>query len=243
MNTRYGANSENLKMLDSQAQEIQCIEQVINRQFAGRNINALDVGCGRKWVLRLSMPCTITGIDTDEAALAQRDDLDVALPEDVRTVQLAKNRFDLIYCSYVLEHIEGAEVVLMRFLEWLKPGGLQVLRFPDRNTVFGFITRTTPFWIHVAYKRYLLERKAAGAVGHGPYPTVYDEVVSRKGMRAFCQREGLTVLEEWGRDTTVRRRGKLLWLRKQFVQAVETLSIGKLDSSYNSLVFIIQKPH
>lgn len=241
MNDEVTPSAMNLKILDSQHQEIQCTEQVINREFAGRSINVLDAGCGRKWLLQLDMPYTITGVDTDEAALRQRGDLDAALLEDVQTVQLPKNHFDLIYSSYALEHITGAEGLLMRFLGWLKPGGLLVLRFPDRDTAFGFITRITPFWVHVAYKRHLLKMKNAGKVGHGPYPTVYDEVVSRKGMWGFCERHRLTVLGQWGKNTSMPNRGRLLWLRKQILQAIQTLSMGKLDCSYNDLTFVIRK--
>jgi SAM-dependent methyltransferase len=242
MNTSAGPNGGNLEILNSGAQEIEHIEHIVNRQFADRSIDVLDAGCGRKWLLHLNMPYKITGVDADEAALAQRTDLDVALLKDVQTVQMPKNQFDLIYCSFVLEHVVGAERLLRRFVDWLRPGGLLVLRFPDKYTVFGFITRNTPYRLHVAYKKHLLERQHAGVTGHGPYPTVYDDVVSRKGMWKFCQRQQLTVLGEWGRNTSLPRRGKFLWMRKQMVRAVELLSMNKLDSSYSQLTFVIRKP-
>ncbi len=240
MNTRR--TSAGLKVLDSQDEEMNCIEQVVNKQFGDQQIDVLDAGCGRKWQIKLRMPYTITGIDTDEAALARRQDLDVALVEDIRGVTMPQNQFDLIYCSYVLEHIDGAESLLERFLNWLRPNGLLVLRFPDKNTVFGFITRKTPYWVHVAYKKHLLQMKMAGTEGHGPYPTVYDDVVSRTGMQKFCREQNLNVLGEWATDKTLPRRGRLLWLRKAVITATYMLSLGKLDSTYNNLTFVIQKP-
>lgn len=240
MHTRT-KNSADLELLDSQEQETGCIEQVINEQFVNRHIDVLDAGCGRKWQIKLDMPYTITGIDADKAALDRRKDLDVALMEDIRTVNLPENQFDLIYCSYVLEHVDGAEKLLARFLTWLKPNGLLVLRFPDKYTVFGFITRSTPHWVHVAYKKHLLKMKFAGADGHGPYPTVYDEIVSRSGMKQFCRNEDLRVLGEWGIDSSLPKRGRLLWLRRAVIKATYMLSLGKLDSTYSNLTFVIEK--
>ncbi|MBA2409854.1 MAG: class I SAM-dependent methyltransferase [Gammaproteobacteria bacterium] len=125
------------------------MEQIIHERFENRHIEVLDAGCGRKWQIKLQMPITITGVDADQAALDKREDLDVALKEDIQTVDFPSNRFDLIYCSYVLEHVNGAEDLLGRFKSWLKPNGLLILRFPDKYTVFGFITRKTPHWVHV----------------------------------------------------------------------------------------------
>lgn len=241
MGTATKSNTD-LELLESLEQETGCIEQVVHEQFARRPIDVLDAGCGRKWQIKLEMPYKITGIDADKAALDKRKDLDVALVEDIRTVNLSSNQFDVIYCSYVLEHVNGAEALLCRFLTWLKPNGLLILRFPDKYTVFGFITRSTPHWVHVAYKRYLLKMKMAGTDGHGPYPTVYDEVVSRAGMKKFCLNENLRVLGEWGIDSSLPKRGRLLWLRKAVIRFTHMLSLGKLDSAYSNLTFVIQKP-
>lgn len=235
-------NKTHLELLDSLDQETGCIEQVVHEQFAHQHIDVLDAGCGRKWQIKLKMPYKITGIDADKAALNKRTDLDVALLGDIRTVDLPSKQFDIIYCSYVLEHVNGAEALLSRFITWLKPNGLLILRFPDKYTVFGFITRRTPYWIHVAYKKYLLKMKMAGTDGHGPYPTVYDEVVSRSGMNNFCRSENMRVLGEWGIDGSLPKRGRLLWLRKTVIKVTQVLSLGKLDSSYSNLTFVIQKP-
>jgi len=241
MDTRPECN-EGLELLESQDQEIGCIERVIDDHFANRHIDVLDAGCGRKWQIKLQMPFTITGVDADQAALDKREDLDVALKEDIQAADFGRNQFDLIYCSYVLEHVDGAEDLLSRFKAWLKPNGLLILRFPDKYTVFGFITRKTPHWVHVAYKRHLLKMQMAGLDGHGPYPTVYDEVVSLTGMRQFCLNENLQVVGEWGIDKSLPRRGRFIGLRKAMIRATHVLSQGKLDSSYSNLTFIIHKP-
>ena len=64
-------------------------------------------------------------------------DLDVAINGDLRNAKLPSHGFDLIYCAYVLEHIEGAAVVLRNFLEWVRPGGAIVIKIPDGNSAYG----------------------------------------------------------------------------------------------------------
>lgn len=238
----FTRTNHDLKILDSTSREISAIEQIVNQHFDNKAINVLDAGCGRKWQIKLTMPYVITGVDADDNALALRKDLDFAIAEDIQAVKFSANQFDLIYCSYVLEHVHGAEKLLLRYLEWLKPHGIVVLRIPDKYSVYGFITRYTPFWVHVMYKKHLLLRKDSGSSGHGPYPTVYDEIVSRKGMQHFCRRKNIKVLGEWGTNQSLPKRGRLYWLRKVTIYIVHTLSFGKLSMDYNNLTFVIEKP-
>jgi ubiquinone/menaquinone biosynthesis C-methylase UbiE len=126
----------------------------------------------------------LTGIDLDEKALEIREnitkDLDETILGDLTKLDLEANKFDAIYSSYVLEHIDHAELVMQKFCQWLKPGGLNLLQIPDRDSVFGLITRTTPFFLHVLYKQYIQGNRNAGLPGCEPYPTYYHKVVSRK---------------------------------------------------------------
>ena len=87
----------------------------------------------------------------------------------------------MIYNSYVLEHIDGADGVQAKFSNWLKPGGILILRIPDRDSVRGFVARLTPFWFHVFYVKYIVGLRQAGTTGFGPFRTFYDPIVSQGG--------------------------------------------------------------
>src|SRR3712207_5119109 len=63
-----------------------------------------------------------------------------------------------------------------------------------------------------------------------------------KGCVSSANDSKLTVVGEWGKNLSLPRRGKVLWMRRQTVRAVEPLSMNKLDSSYNQLTFVIEKP-
>jgi 2-polyprenyl-3-methyl-5-hydroxy-6-metoxy-1,4-benzoquinol methylase len=49
--------------------------------------------------------------------------------------------FDVVFSSFVLEHVQRADVALKNFATWLKPGGLLILRLPERSTARAFLTR------------------------------------------------------------------------------------------------------
>ena len=151
----------------------------------GSPLEILEAGCGQRWYLNLNeIEYKLTGADLDKDALEIREkkfqDLDQGILGDLRTINLEENKYDVIYNSFVLEHIQNAEQVLNNFFKWLKPGGILILSIPDRNSVFGFVTRVTPFSFHVFYRKYIQGDKNAGKPGFEPYPTFYDKIVSRE---------------------------------------------------------------
>ncbi len=191
-----------------------------------RKIEILEAGCGRNWPFDLrSIQYSLTGIDIDQDALEARkrrkNDLDNVLVDDIRRDILPANSYDVIYSSFVLEHIEGADAVLKNFQKWLKPGGLIILKFPDRDSVFGFVTRVTPFWFHVLYKRYLNGECNAGKPGFGPYPTCHDKVLSRASFYQFVKDSNLLIKEEYG-------FGTMPPFRSLFTKLIQFISFDKL---------------
>lgn len=210
-------------------------------------VRILEAGCGKRWQLDLTgCDYRLTGIDIDAKGLELRkkqyNDLDVAILADLCTVELDHQQFDVVYSSYVLEHVKGAEKALENFADWLKPGGFMILKFPDRNSVFGFLTRLLPFWMHVFYKKYIYRLPDAGKPGNGPFPTVYDPVLSTEGIHEFCNRYKLIILHEYTTNFYLLRLGRFSYLVTPLLKIFAILSLNKLKSDHNNLVFIIQKP-
>ena len=237
-----------MRRIDSMKELNQILAAFIREKFEGREeIRILEAGCGNRWPLDLgAVRFHLTGIDIDAEGLELRKekekDLDVAILDDLTTVELPAGQFDVIYSSYVLEHIDGAELAMENFVRWLKPGGYMLLKFPNRDSVFGFLTRSLPFRLHVLYKKYIYQMPHAGEPGHGPFPTVYDRVVSRRGMHAFCDRHKLEILDEYCTDFYLDPFGALKPVVKLGLKGIEIMSFGKLDSSHNNLVYVIRKP-
>jgi SAM-dependent methyltransferase len=207
-----------------------------------RELEILDAGCGRKWPLKLTIPYRLTGIDTDTKAIALRQqtrgDLSTVIVSDLGNATIADSSFDVIYCSYVLEHISDADRVLVNFVRWLKPGGLMIIRVPDRDSVYGWITRHSPFWLHVLHKRWIVGNVNAGKPGFDPYPVYYNKTISRAGMISFCQEHDLILCDVRGVGTYLRKSP----LVRLVAMTGFALSLGRLAWRHNNLTFTIRVP-
>lgn len=196
----------------------------------------LEAGCGRRWPFEKAAGQTLTGIDLDPAALEARrrkGDLDRSILGDLRTAQIDET-FDTVYSEFVLEHVPDAERALENMVAWLKPGGSMILTFPDRNSVYGFVTRVTPFWFHVFYKRYIAGMKDAGKPGHDPYPTFYDPIIARDRFCAFARRHNLSIRHEYGFGSVPRKVSFI-------VKILNALSFGRLASDHVNLLYVLTK--
>lgn len=236
-----------LRLLGSYHEGVQLMEGWIKRKGRERPLRILEAGCGNKWPLNLDgIDYQLIGVDTDRRALEIRRAAarggDEMRYGDLRERELfAVGHFDAIYNSFVLEHVDGAADVLENFMHWLAPGGLLILRIPDRDSVFGFLARSTPFWFHVLYKKYVQGMKNAGKPGFDPYPTFHDRVVSRRGIHEFCRTHGVAIRDEAGYANYLPRRRLFVLPAHVLVRAVSLLSFGRLDWRYNNLTFIIEK--
>jgi SAM-dependent methyltransferase len=137
-----------LKLVRTFRENIELMEGWLKRKGRGHALRILEAGCGNHWPLDLGgVEYALVGVDVDARALEIRKRS--ARPGDEIRYGDLRNRdlfgaahFDAIYNSFVLEHVDGAERVLENFAHWLAPGGLLILRIPDRDSVFGFVART-----------------------------------------------------------------------------------------------------
>jgi SAM-dependent methyltransferase len=234
--------------LGSWSDQSRAMEEHIVRYAEGKErIEILEAGCGNKWSLELGdVRFRLTGVDLDEDALDIRKntkkDLDVAIVGDLLDVDLEDEAFDVIYSSYVLEHVGGAERVLENFVRWLRPGGLIILRIPNRDSAKGFLTRVTPFSLHVFYKRHIEGLPEAGTPGHAPYCTPFDRIVSRRGIHDFCRRRSLELVAEYEIGYGSIKNPLKLFAIMTVMGAVSALSLGRLSARLGNLIYVIEKP-
>jgi len=248
MKTRYDLKPP--QRLDTIITESEVLSDYIKRFARDRGrLEILEAGCGRFWPLDLNgVDYALTGIDLDETALKIRNethgDLSLSIVGDLRTASIDYSHFDIIYNAFVLEHVSGAEQVLNNFIHWLKPGGLIILKMPNRDSVKGFMTRMTPFWFHITYTKHIRGIKLAGEPGYGPYPTPFDEVVSRQGIHKFCREHGLEVVAEYYNAYADQNDSKKLIrrLEKGFSTFMQWVSFGQLSADYIDMIYIIQQP-
>lgn len=163
-----------LEIIEDRKQEIEMIESLIRKEDSHNEpVRILEAGCGRRWPFKMEgIQHILTGVDMDKAALEIRKntlgDLHETVEGDLCSVDLGADRYDVIYCSFVLEHVKRADVVMKNFVKWIKPNGIIIIKIPDPYSVQGYITRITPYWFHVFYYRFILGHKTAGKPGYAP---------------------------------------------------------------------------
>ncbi|VAZ78992.1 Ubiquinone biosynthesis O-methyltransferase [Mycobacterium persicum] len=234
-----------LQTVDTYNEEVTFVSSII--KGLGGPLEILEAGCGLDWPLDLDgVDYRLTGIDLDADALQSRidkmGDLHEAIIGDLTApATIPAGRYDVIYNSFVLEHIPDAERALVNMVNGLKPDGLLVLRVPDRDSVYGWTARRMPFGVHVAYYRYFVRYPGAGKPGHSPFPTYYSSLISRDGIRDFCSRNGCSIMEERGHTYYVRGTGARVRVIRAYAKALSALSFGALAWRHNNLTYIIRK--
>ena len=225
------------------------IDGLIRAEFSSYpKVKVLEAGCGTKWSLSVDdLPLYIVGLDESMDAIEYRrtnsGDLDEFVHGDLTTTRLPADSFDVIYCSYVLEHVAGARNVLDNFVDWLKPGGLLIVKIPDRNSVFGFLTRLTPHPLHVAYKKYMMKNRNAGKEGHDPFPTVYDPVISITGTMDFIESHRLVPMLLYRTEFYPAGMRLTRILIRSASRILQFLSFGQLRGDYSGLAIVVKKPN
>jgi SAM-dependent methyltransferase len=211
-----------------------------------RPLSILEAGCGQRWFIDLTgLDYTLTGIDLDPVALDMRQnqvhDLHTAICGDLCSVELPAASFDVVFSSFVLEHIPRADLALDNFVKWLKPGGLLILRLPERKTVHGFYTRILPHWVHIWYYRNVHHSPFAGQPGYAPYPTYYHPVIGRERLMRFLAERNVNCVTCCGdgfrrNDSSLKKK-----ILRAIVKLTAVLSLGYLAADYKDLLYIAVK--
>ncbi len=109
------------------------------------NDRILDAGCGDGYYLfllnRLDLNIKLVGVDADEKALASaaqnlKDKQIKLVRGDVSNLPFAKDIFDGVILSEVLEHLNNDAIALAEARRVLQPGGKLVVSVPNLNYPF-----------------------------------------------------------------------------------------------------------
>jgi SAM-dependent methyltransferase len=215
------------------------------RQRPGQPLAVLQAGCatagGDPDIARLraaGCDLAVSLIEDDHpvarATVTARPDLAMCTLCDVRMAPLVPRSFDIVHCALLLERISHAELVLDRLVEMLKPGGLLLLQSGDRDSAVGFLDRVLPRPLRAMVWR----RSRPGETG--PFPAVYERLVSVRGLESYAPRRGLVIAKRQALNLLPGRRrppGLLLASR-----LVARLSRGRLTSAHDELRYVIRRP-
>jgi SAM-dependent methyltransferase len=220
------------------------------RQHPGETVKILQAGCtcpdedlGLDQLHAGWLKAAIRGIDQDHPltrAIAQSGASHPAAMSlvlgDMRTIPLPPRSFDIVYSAHLLDRIEHAELVLDRLVAALRPGGLLLLRFRDRECAAARLDRMLPLPARRAIWHWLRPGQA------GPFPAVYEPLLSADGVHAYVLARGLMVAERQALRDRPRRPGRLAWGAPLACRLIATLSRGRLPDDHDDLLYVIRKP-
>jgi trans-aconitate methyltransferase len=204
---------------------------------AGCTTADTDLGVG---MLRAAgADIVVSLIDDDQPvtreALSMHQSLAGCVQGDLRTVPLPPRSHDIVLCALLLQRIEHAELVLDRLVAAIRPGGLLLLRFDDRDSAAGLLDRVLP----TVARRAIWRKRRPGQPG--PYPAVYERLSSARGVQAYALMRELVIAER-------RALGGLAGALAQpagFLAAqklIAWLSRGRLTAAHEELLYVLRKP-
>jgi SAM-dependent methyltransferase len=126
------------------------------------------------------------GIDCDPRVL-NSPHLDEASVGRAENLPFDAQSFDLVFHSFVAEHLEAPEVVNREIARVLRPGGLLLFETPSRFYYPMLAARITPHWFHEFYVRNFGSGRQPSEI----FPTFYrlnDASTIRRQLRA-CKLE------------------------------------------------------
>jgi SAM-dependent methyltransferase len=196
-----------------------------------------DLGVG---VLRAAgADIVVSLVDDDQpvtrAALSMDESLAGCVQADLRTVPLPPRSYDIVLCALLLQRIKHAELVLDRLVAAIRPGGLLLLHFGDRDTAAGFLDRALP----AVARRAIWRRRRPGQ--RGPYPAVYERLSSARGVQGYALLRGLVIAER----QALGGLAGVLAAPPGFLAAqklIAWLSRGRLTAAHEELLYVLRKP-
>jgi hypothetical protein len=212
----------------------------------GQQVTILQAGCttadddlGVGGLREAGGDIVVSLIDDDmpvtSAALGADESLGDCVQGDLRTVPLPPRTHDIVLCALLLQRTQHAELVLDRLVATIRPGGLLLLHFGDRDSAAGFLDRVLP---SVA-RRAIWRRRRPGQPG--PYPAVYERLSSARGVQAYALMRELVIAERQalgGLAGTLAGPPGFLAAQK----LVAWLSRGRLTAAHEELLYVLRKP-
>jgi len=205
----------------------------------------LEAGCGSRSHVRLPKNSFVVGIDISKAQLDRNDSVSEKIEGDIQSYRLDRERFDVIVCWDVLEHVRDPERAVRNFVNALKPGAIAILAFPNVSSLWGLVTKYSPHWFHVFYYRYVLGNARAGIDDNGPFRTYLAWKLNLDNFKKIAKEQNCSVVFERLYDPMLHsliKRSKLLGgAYKTVARALHIVSLGRLGGIGNSGITLVYK--
>jgi SAM-dependent methyltransferase len=193
-------------------------------------LRVLEAGCGSTSHIELNPQWHLTGIDLSERQLAKNTHLQEKVLGNLELHQWRDSNFDLVVCWDVVEHLPNPRLALKNLFDAVGPQGLVVLAFPNYTSIKGWVTKLTPFWVHLFFYRVLIGDKRPSE-DMGQFPTYLRRDIQPGRIVDFAKTHGLECcyrLEYEGPVQAYLRQRN--WLANAFFTVTGWLGLNNSDA-------------
>jgi SAM-dependent methyltransferase len=216
-------------------------------RWTNPNPRVLEAGCGSLERVHFGPDVHVVGMDIEAIRVENNASIDEGIVGDVEQYDFPPNSYDAVVCWYVFEHLKDPLSALVRFAGAVKPGGIVVLAFPNLLSPKGLVTKFTPFWFHVFFRRRILRRPNAGTPGHAPYPTTLPFSMTPTTLLNVARASGLEVIYSATHEDDKQQQFRAILhlpaaLWRLLVRGVERVTDGRMDAEKTEIVLVLGKP-
>lgn len=229
-------------------QSLLTVHSILEARLPAGPLSIYEAGGGSTSYLPLGVlrRAHVTVVDIDADQIRNNSYAQEAILGDIQTYRFPLQRFDLIICYNVIEHIPDVEAALSAFCEALKPNGLLLIGAPNPKSLSGIVTKYSPHWFHVWFYRHVRGETKAGLPGEAPFPTHFHPLVTLTNLEAFAADRGLQVIYrkkyESPRYPEMRRRKPMLAAAiDAAAKAMNAFLPGKIDVRHGDYHVILRK--
>ena len=229
-------------------QSLLTVHSILEARLLAGPLSIYEAGGGSTSYLPLGVldRAHVTVVDNDPDQIRNNTYAQEALLGDIQTYRFPTQRFDLIICYNVIEHVPDVEATLSGFCEALKPNGLLLIGAPNPRSLSGVVTKYSPHWFHVWFYRHIRGKPKAGLPGEAPFPTHFHPMVTLANLEAFVAQRGLQVIYrktyESPRYPEMRRRKPLLAAAVDVLaRTMNAFLPGKIDVRHGDYHVILRK--
>lgn len=169
---------------------------LIAMSFPAGELNVLEAGGGSVTALAGLRGARFTAIDISPEQLERNGWAHTKLLGDLQTFAAYPQRYQVVVCRDVLEHLDDPQAALANLLGALAPGGLLMVAGPVPTSFKGLVTKFTPHALHVAYYRWILREPHAGEPGRLPFKAHLNLSVGPEALKAAAAAAQLCIVYE-----------------------------------------------
>jgi SAM-dependent methyltransferase len=133
----------------------------------------------------------VAGCDPDPAVLANPQLDQSRVSGEDGTIPYGDEAFDLVWCDYVLEHVEEPRSFMKEVYRVMKPGGRFLFRTPN---LWHYVSLAASLLPHSVHSRTANRARGLGEGAHEPYPT-FHRLNRRRALRRVAAGAGFSEME------------------------------------------------